>query len=125
MFGEGSVGNQSTVGSASAHVRSSPSAINIDDEEGGMKSPGRRAQPSGKKRKRGAAVPVVCYPRPITKAMLVHASDMANRSLSSFMILASLKEAAAIKGVHIEDLVPPGELEQYERVKAGDRKRDG
>ena len=82
-----------------------------------MKAPGRRALPSGTKLKRGAAVQVVCYPRPITKAMLVHACHMANRSLSSFMILASLKEAAAIKGCRVEDLVPPGELEQYERVR--------
>lgn len=78
-----------------------------------MKAPGRRAQTGGKKLKRGAAVQVVCYPRPITKAMLVHASRMANRSLSSFMILASLKEAAAIKGCSVEDLIPPDEYQQY------------
>jgi|CZKS01.1.fsa_nt_gi hypothetical protein len=80
-----------------------------------MKAPGRRAQTGGKKLKRGAAVRVVCYPRPITKDMLVHASHMANRSLSSFVILAALKETAALKGCHVEDLVPPGELEQYRR----------
>jgi hypothetical protein len=78
-----------------------------------MKAPGRRAQTGGKKLKRGAAVQVVCYPRPITKAMLVHASRMADRSLSSFMILASLKEAASIKGCHVEDLIPPEEYQQY------------
>jgi hypothetical protein len=44
---------------------------------------------------------------------------MANRSLSSFLILASLKEAAAIKGVSVEDLIPAGELEQYARVRLG------
>ena len=82
-----------------------------------MKAPGRRAQTGGKKLKRGAAIQVVCYPRPIAKIMLVHASQMANRSLSSFMILASLEKAAAMKGCHVEDLIPPGELEQYERVK--------
>jgi hypothetical protein len=82
-----------------------------------MKAPGRRAQTGGKKLKRGKAIPVVCYPRPLAKAMLVHAAHMANRSLSSFMILASLKQAAAIKGCTVEDLVPPDELEQYERVK--------
>jgi hypothetical protein len=38
---------------------------------------------------------------------------MANRSLSSFIILASLKEAAVIKGVHPEDLIPLKEYEQY------------
>jgi hypothetical protein len=83
-----------------------------------MKAPGRRAQPGGKKLKGGAAIKVVCYPRPVTKAMLVHASGMANRSLSSFMILASLKEAAAIKGCHVDELIPQHELDQYLRVKA-------
>jgi hypothetical protein len=84
-----------------------------------MKAPGRKAQTGGKKLKRGAAIQVVCYPRPITKAMLVHASQMAGRSLSSFVIVASLEKAAAMKGCHVEDLVPPGELEQYQRVRLG------
>jgi hypothetical protein len=76
-----------------------------------MKAPKLKAQTSGKKLKPGAVVRVACYP--ITKAMLVHAAQMANRSLSSFMILASVKEAAAIKGCHVEDLIPPEEYEQY------------
>jgi hypothetical protein len=33
--------------------------------------------------------------------------------LSSFMILASLKEAAAIKGCSVEDLIPDDEYQQY------------
>ena len=56
---------------------------------------------------------VVCYPRPKTKAVLVEASWKAKRSLSSFMVLASLKEAAAIKKCEIADLIPANELEQY------------
>lgn len=83
------------------------------DAKRARKAPGKRAQKHGTKLKGGAAVKVMCYPRAATKAMLVHASQMANRSLSSFMILASLKEAAAIKGVHVEDLIPPEEYEQY------------
>ena len=78
-----------------------------------MKAPKPKARTSGKKLKPWAVVRVACYPRPVTQAMLVHASQMANRSLSSFMILASLKEAAAIKGCHVEDLIPPEEYEQY------------
>jgi hypothetical protein len=35
------------------------------------------------------------------------------------MILASLKEAAAIKGCSVEDLIPSDELEQYARVRLG------
>jgi len=80
-----------------------------------IKAQGKRAQKGGTTLKRGVAMQVSCYPRPITKAMLVHASQMANRSLSSFMILASLKEAAAIKGVRVEDLIPPDEYEEYQR----------
>jgi hypothetical protein len=82
-----------------------------------MKAPGKKAQTSRRKLKRGAAVQVVCYPRPITKAILVQASRMANRSLSSFMTLSALREAARIKGCHVDQLVPPDELEQYLRVK--------
>jgi hypothetical protein len=78
-----------------------------------MKAPGTRAKKRGTKLKRGAAVQVVCYPRPRTKAVLVEASRDAKRSLSSFMVLASLKEAAAIKGCTIADLIPANELEQY------------
>jgi hypothetical protein len=85
------------------------------ESKNAMKAPGKKAQKGGTKLKRGV---VVCYPRPITKAMLVHASQMANRSLSSFVILAALKEAAAMKGVSIEDLIPPRELDQYIRVKS-------
>jgi hypothetical protein len=69
--------NQSTVGSASAHVRSSPSTIHIDDQEIGMKGSGRKAHKARKKVKRGVAVHVVCYPKPITKALLIHVSRMA------------------------------------------------
>jgi hypothetical protein len=117
VFGAGSDGNSIHGWASSAHVRFSPS--DIDDQESAMKAPGGRAKTGGKKLTRGAAVQVVCYPRPITKAMLVHASHMANRSLSSFMILASLKEAAAIKGCSVEDLIPSDELEQYARVRLG------
>lgn len=45
--------------------------------------------------------------------MLVHASEMVGRSLSRFLILSALKEAAAIKGCHVEDLIPPDEYDQY------------
>jgi hypothetical protein len=76
-------------------------------------APGKRAKKRGTKLKRGAAVQVVCYPRPKTKAVLVEASRKANRALSSFMILASLKEAAAINGCEIAAMIPPEELEQY------------
>lgn len=77
------------------------------------KPPGPRAKTSGTRLKRGAAVQVVGHPRPKTKAVLVEASRTAERSLSSFMVQASLKEAAAIKGRQITDLVPWDELEQY------------
>ena len=78
-----------------------------------MKPPGPRAKKGGTKLKRGAAVQVVCYPRPKTKAVLVEASRKAKRTLSSFMVLAALKEAAATQGREITDLVPSDELRQY------------
>jgi hypothetical protein len=78
-----------------------------------MKAPGTRARKRGTRPKRGAAVQVVCYPRPKTKAVLVEASRKANRALSSFMILASLKEAAVIQGCEVKDLIPVDEFQQY------------
>ena len=105
------MGNQSTVGDGMPQVRSSPSTIHIDDQESEMKALGRKAQAGRKKLNRRAAIQVACYP--ITKAMLVHASGMARRSLSNFMILASLKEAPDIKGCHVEDLIPPDEYQRY------------
>ena len=78
-----------------------------------MKPPGYRARKVGTKLKRGAAVQVVCYPRPKTKAVLVEASRRVKRSLSSFMVLSSLKEAAAIHRCEICDLITQDELEQY------------
>ena len=80
-----------------------------------IEAPGKSAPKRGTRLKRGAAVQLVCYAGPITKVMLVHASQIVNRSLSSFMILAALKEAAAIKGVQVEDLIPPDEYVQYRR----------
>jgi hypothetical protein len=88
------------------------------ERKNAMKAPGNRAQKRGTKLKRGAAARVICYARPITRLILIDASHLAHRSLSSFVILAALKEAAVIKGVSVEDLIPPGELEQYVRVRA-------
>lgn len=80
-----------------------------------MKTPGIRAGKMGTRLKRGAAVHVMCYPRPRTKAVLVQAARKAKRSLSSFILMAALKEAASIGRCKVEDLVPPDELEQYQK----------
>jgi len=81
-----------------------------------MKSPGTRAKKTGTTLKRGAAVQVMCYPRPCTKRVLVGTAHKAKRSLSSFILMASLKEAAVIEGCRIEDLVPSEELQQYGKI---------
>jgi hypothetical protein len=111
-FGEGPHGKSILAWVRHAQVQSSPSN-HYENSEGTMKHPGKAASVQGTKLKRGAAVQVMCYPRPQTKAVIVEASRKANRSLSSFMILASLKEAAAIRGVTIAELIPTQELEQY------------
>jgi hypothetical protein len=77
------------------------------------KPPGVRAQKRGTRLKRGAAVQVMAYPRPKTKAVLVEASRKDGLSLSSFLIRNGLKRAAVQRGCKIEDLVPPDELRQY------------
>jgi hypothetical protein len=82
-----------------------------------MKAPGIRAKKAGTKMRRGAATQVMIYPRPKTKAVLVQASRDVNRPLSSFVLLASLKEAAELQGCDIADLVPAAELEQYRKSR--------
>lgn len=78
-----------------------------------MKAPGVRAKTIGTKLKRGAAVQIVCYPRPVTKAALVKASWKARQPLSSFMILASLEKAAILSKRKVTQLVPQAELRRY------------
>ena len=83
------------------------------------KAPGVRAKKGGSKLKRGEAVQVMCYPREKTKSLLVEASRELNLSLSSFMVLSSLKEAAALRGCDIADLgIAPDELRRYRRSAA-------
>jgi len=82
-----------------------------------MKASGVRAKKRGTKLKRGAAVQIVCYPRPKTKAVLVHASRQVKRSLSGFMVMASLRTAAAIQGCSVEDLIPEDEWMRYASQK--------
>lgn len=88
-----------------------------------MKSPGVKAKKVGTRLKHGAAVQVVTYPRPKTKAILVEASRDMNVSLSSFMVLAALKEAAALQGRQITDLLPPDELERYRACRIDQKRR--
>jgi len=82
-----------------------------------MKAPGVRAKKKGTRLGRGAAVQVVCYPRPKTKAALVEASRKVQQALSSFMIRASLEKAAMLQRCEITDLIPQAELRQYLREK--------
>jgi hypothetical protein len=88
-----------------------------------MKIPGVKAKKSGTKLKRGRALQVMTYPRSKTKAVLVEAARRANVSLSSYMVLASLKEAAHDQEREISDLgLPPDELRHY-RTPRVDPKR--
>ena len=81
-----------------------------------MKAPGKK--PSAKRARkietrlrRRTAVKVFCYP--VTRLILLQAARMSNRSLEAFVVWASLKEAASVKGVQVEDLIPPDEYQQY------------
>jgi len=82
-----------------------------------MKAPGIRARKTGKRLQRGKALQVMVYPRPQTKRAIVEASREVSLPLSSFMIMASLKAAAALQGCNVADLIPQTELRQYFREK--------
>jgi len=98
--------------------------VETESVQGGnmKRAPGVRAKKTGTRLARGRALQVVIYPRPKTKGALVEASREMGLSLSSFLILAALKEAAALRGRGIADLIPTDELEQY-RTSRVDRKR--
>jgi hypothetical protein len=81
-----------------------------------MMAPGIRAKKKCTTMRRGAATQLMTYPRPKTKGVLVEAAREVNRPLSSFMIMASLSAAAALKGCAISDLIPPDELQQYGKI---------
>lgn len=81
-----------------------------------MRAPGIPAKKAGTKLTRGAALQVMVCPRPRTKGVLVAASREVDRPLSSFLIMAGLTAAAALKGCEVADLIPPEELHQYSKV---------
>jgi len=78
-----------------------------------MVAPGVRAKKTGKKLKRGRALQVMVYPRSKAKGVLVDAARGMDLTLSGFLVLAGLKEAAALQGCDIANLVPPDELLCY------------
>jgi hypothetical protein len=78
-----------------------------------MKPPVKRAQKRQTRLNRSAAERVICYPTALAKTFLVEAARRSNRSLSTFLIAAGLTQAAALKGVDLQDLVP----DEYERYR--------
>jgi hypothetical protein len=76
-------------------------------------APGVRAKKTGKKLKRGRALQVMVYPRRKAKAVLVDAARDTDLTLSAFLVLAGLKEAAALQGCDVETIVPHEELLRY------------
>jgi len=82
-----------------------------------MNAPGVRAKKTGTRLARGRALQVMVYPRAEAKRRLVQASRDAGLALSSFMVLSGLKEAAALQGRKIEDLIAADELQQYRRSR--------
>jgi len=78
-----------------------------------MMAPGVRAKKNGTKLKRGAALQVMVYPRRKTKGVLVDAARDMDLTLSSYLLLAGLKQAAALLGRDMTTLVGPEELARY------------
>lgn len=77
------------------------------------RAPGPPPSEGGTPLKRGAALQVMTYPRPKTKAVLVRAAPKAGLSVSSFLIRAGLEKIARDQGCHISDLVPEMEVRLY------------
>jgi len=98
---------------AAATRRTERNANRLKKERGEMIAPGVKARKTGTKLKRGAALQVMVYPRRKTKGVLVDAARDMDLTLSSFLLLAGLKEAAALQGCDMASLVAPDELERY------------
>lgn len=90
-----------------------PTVVGESEAKPKRRPPGVKAKENGTPLKRGAALQVMTYPRPATKAVLVRAAREHGQSLSSFLILAGLEKAASRKGCEVKDLLPPDELHQY------------
>lgn len=90
-----------------------PAVVGKSDAKPNRKPPGVKAKENGTPLKRGAALQIMTYPRPATKAVLVRAAREHDQSLSSFLIRAGLEKAAIRKGCEVKDLLPPDELDQY------------
>ncbi len=82
-----------------------------------MNAPGVPAKKTGTRLARGKALQVMVYPRAQAKRRLVQASRDSGLALSSFMVLSGLKEAAALQGRKIDDLIAADELLQYRRSR--------
>jgi hypothetical protein len=74
------------------------------------KHPGVNADKNGTPLKRGAALQVMTYPRPISKAVLVDGARIFGQSLSAFMVIAGIEKIANHLKKPITDLVPLAEL---------------
>jgi hypothetical protein len=70
----------------------------------------KRAKKWGATLKRGAATQVMTYPRPESKSVIVEASRRAKLSVSSFMVMASLKEANRMDHEHEQPRAEKQEL---------------
>lgn len=77
------------------------------------RAPGPPPREGGTPLKRGAALQVMTYPRPKTKAVFVKAASKVGVSVSSFLIRAGLEKIARDQGCDISDLIPESELRLY------------
>ena len=84
-----------------------------------MKARIKRAQKNRTKVNRKGAVKIVCYAGAVSKLLLIEAARRSGHSLSSFLVLAGLGEAARIKGVSLDEIAP----EELERLRVKGRRR--
>jgi hypothetical protein len=89
-----------------------PAVVGENEAKPKKKPPGITAKEGSTPLKRGAALQVMTYPRPATKAILVRAAREHGQSLSSFLVTAGLEKEANRQGRSVKELVP-NELHEY------------
>jgi hypothetical protein len=72
---------------------------------------GRVAKAGGTKVEGGAAMRIVIYPRPKTKALLVAAAKADHRSVSSYVLHRALLQLAGEASADLDGLIPKDEYE--------------
>jgi hypothetical protein len=80
-----------------------------------LRGQGKAGKAKQRGKLRGKAVPVMLYPRPATKALLVFWSKKLKESMSGFATKGALERCASLAGKNVPDIIPDVEYQELYR----------